>query len=461
MDGSFVCSRIEAYRQELISLSDRIWENPEGPYQEYKASAWAADVLKEHGFRVVLGAGGIPTAVKATFGSGKPVIGFLGEYDALPGLSQEREMLEEAPVPGQAYGHGCGHNLMCAANVGAVIALKDQMQKENLPGTIVFYGCPAEEILTGKPLMARAGLFNELDAALAFHPMECNMTTYGNMVALDMVKFHFKGISAHASADPYNGRSALDAVELMNVGANYMREHIRPDEKIHYMITECGKVPNIIPDKACVWYYIRADKRTSVEKLFQRLHKIAQGAALMTETDMTVEYLGGCYECLNNRVLEDAVYDAMLTIPQEPWTEKEMEIAGQLNRQYAEGTISRQQANGLPADMQLHTGVLPMQTTGDGSSSDVGDVAHIVPTAFFTTACNNIGAPGHHWQITACAGNSIGHKGMIYAAKVLAKAALELLTKPEILQKARQEFIEATNGMPYKCPLPDSYQIPE
>lgn len=450
---------VEKYRDEIIKLAMDIWANPESPYREYKASEWSAGLLEEHGFKVERRAGGIPTAVKASYGTGHPVVGFLGEYDALEGLSQTVSDRPE-PVPGQKLGHGCGHNLLCAAHAGAAIALRYQMEKKKIQGTIVFYGCPAEEILTGKPFMARAGLFDELDAALAFHPMEYNMATYGNMVAANMAKFHFKGISAHASADPYNGRSALDAVELMDIGANYLREHIKPDARVHYMITECGSVPNIVPDKASVWYFVRANEREDAEDIYQRVVKIAKGAALMTETELEVEFLGGCYNTLNNRVLEKTVHQAMLDIKQEEWTEEELDFAAGLNNFVQGNKEAKNKANHLPPDTELHSGVLPMQSCGDGSSSDVGDVAHIVPTAFFTTACSNIGAPGHNWQITACSGHSIGMKGMIYGTKVLAKSALDILTVPEILEKAKNEFMEATKGRPYKCPLPDDMEIP-
>lgn len=459
MNADFICRQVEAHREEIIRLSLDIWENPEGPYKEYMASARAAGVLERHGFEVEREAGGLKTAIKASFGSGRPIIGFLGEYDALPGLSQTKNNVPE-PIPGQEYGHGCGHNLICGANVGAVIALKAQMERDHIPGTIIFYGCPAEEVLTGKPFMAGAGLFDELDAALAFHPMECNMTTYGNMAAADMAKFHFKGISAHASADPFNGRSALDAVELMDVGANYLREHIKPDARIHYAITECKTVPNIVPDKASVWYFVRAAQREDVEAVYERLVKVAKGAALMTETELSIEYLGGCYDTLNNKVLENVVHQAMSDIPQESWTEEETAYAAGLNAFYETIRSSRQNEHHLSDSMEIHWGVLPMLTYGDCSSSDVGDVAHIVPTAFFTTACSNIGAPGHNWQITACSGHSIGQKGMIYGAKILAKAGLDILTVPEILEKAAAEFIEETRGKPYRCSITEAQTIP-
>lgn len=460
MNDDFILSQIEANREEIIRLSLAIWENPEGPYREFKASEWTAQLLEKNGFQVEREAGGIRTAVKARYGTGHPVIGFLGEYDALPGLSQSRGSVPE-PIPGQKYGHGCGHNLICGANAGAVIALKAQMERDHIPGTIIFYGCPAEEVLTGKPFMARAGLFDELDAALAFHPMECNMTTYGNMAAANMAKFHFKGKSAHASADPYNGRSALDAVELMDIGANYLREHIKPDARIHYTITEGGTVPNIVPDRACVWYFVRAARREDAEEVYGRLVDVAKGAALMTGTELETEFLGGCYDTLNNKVLEDLVHQVMLDIPQEPWTKEEIEYASALNRFYEKNKTDILDRHGLPDGMEIHEGVLPMLTTGDCSSSDVGDVAHIVPTAFFTTACSSIGAPGHSWQVTACSAHSIGQKGMLYGARILAKAALNLLTEPEILERAGTEFNKTIKGRPYKCPVPEGMSIPE
>ncbi len=459
IDLKTILASVETVRQDMIDLSVAIWNNPEGPYEERTASRLCADLLEKNGFRTERAAGGIPTAVKARYGSGSPVIGFLGEYDALPGLAYEAAD-EPKPIPGKAYGHGCGHNLLGAANVGACLALKRVMEKENLPGTIVFYGCPAEEVLTGKPFMAREGLFDELDCAFAFHPMEANMTTYGNMVAANMAKFHFKGVSAHASADPWNGRSALDAVELMDIGANYLREHIKPGAKLHYMITECGTAPNIVPEKATVWYYVKGNERKDVEEVYARLVKIAEGAALMTETEVAVEFLGGCYNSLNNRTLEDLVHEKMTAIPQEPWTEAEIAFSKKLNEYYPQNRERRNASYGLPPETEIHSGVLPMLTYGDGSSSDIGDVAHICPTAFFTTACNNIGAPEHHWQITACAGNSIGQKGMVYGAKIMAAAAADVLQNPAILEAAKKDFLAETRGEKYRCPVPDSIPTP-
>lgn len=248
-------------------------------------------------------------------------------------------------------------------------------------------------------------------------------------------------------------------IELMDVGANYLREHVKPDVRIHYAITECGGVPNIVPDKAAVWYFVRASVREDVENVYQRLVKIAEGAALMTETELEAEFLGGCYDTLNNKVLENEIHKAMLEIPQEPWSMEETAFAAKLNSFYIKNKSARQRAYGLSEKVEIQEGVLPIQTEGDGSSSDVGDVAHIVPTAFFTTACNNIGAPGHNWQITACSGHSIGEKGMMYAAKILTKAAAALMSEPELVIRAAEEFCLETSGRPYRCPLPPELQI--
>lgn len=447
-------AEIEKNKERLIKLSLDIWRNPEGAYEESMASGWVAHLLEEEGFLVERGAGGLKTALKASYGKGSPVIGFLGEYDALPGLSQKAESTR-SPIEGQTYGHGCGHNLIAAANVGAVLELKAQIESGKLKGTILYFGCPAEEVLTGKGVMAESGVFDGLDAAVSFHPMEANMTTTGNMQACNSVKFHFKGISAHAGSNPQDGRSALDAVELMDIGANYLREHVDEDVKFHYTITECGNAPNIVPESACVWYYIRAPKRELVEEVYGRLIKTAQGAALMTETEMTVEFLGGCYETLNNAVLAEVIHQAMTETIQEPWSEEETAYAARLNAYNKSLTQQMIKTYHLPQGTEVFSGVLPVQDTADKSSTDVGDVAHIVPTIFFTTACQNIGAAGHSWQITSCSGSTIGQKGMIYAAKILAEFGRKLLENPAIVEKAAEEFREKTAGKSYICPIPD------
>ncbi|MDR2899826.1 MAG: amidohydrolase, partial [Clostridiales bacterium] len=367
---------------------------------------------------------------------------------------------KKEPIPGQKYGHACGHNLLGVAHVAAVIGLKAEMEAKKLPGTIIYYGCPAEEILTGKGFMARGGAFDGIDASIAFHPGTTNAVTTGNSLALNSVKFHFKGITAHAGGDPHNGRSALDAVELTNVGANYLREHVTTDVRIHYIITEGGTAPNIVPDNATVWYYVRAPKRETVEEVYARLVKVAEGAAHMTETKLEIEFLGGCYQTLNNYVLVDHVHKVMEEVQQEPWSAEEIAFAKEINdvaphlRDHANSSLN------LAEDNQLHFGVAPVDTVGNFGSTDVGDVTYIAPGVTFTTATYAIGAPGHSWQIVACSGGSIGEKGMIYAGKIMAKFGLDLIEQPEILKKATLEFKEKTGGKPYKCPMPKELPVP-
>ena len=263
MIGEIAYKAIEDSRAKLVEVARNIWENPEGPFREFKACQWTAEVLKDAGFDVEIGVAGIPTAIKATWGSGHPVVGLLGEYDALPGMSQAHSTKKE-PIEGQAYGQGCGHNLLGVGHLGGALGLKAEMEARNLPGTVVFYGCPAEEVLTGKPFMARGGAFDCLDYCIAWHPGKANQVLCGSAVGINSVKFHYKGRTAHAGGDPHNGRSALDAVELCNVGAQYLREHVTSDVRIHYIILEGGTAPNIVPDKASTWYMVRALSREAV-----------------------------------------------------------------------------------------------------------------------------------------------------------------------------------------------------
>lgn len=459
MIGTIAIQEIEAKRSSLDALSQAIWNRPEAGFHEYEACKNVSELLRREGFQVEVGAGGVPTAIKATFGSGHPVIGFMGEFDALPGLSQKVSTVKD-PVEEGAYGHGCGHNLLCTAHVGAVIGLKEEMIRQNLSGTIIFYACPAEELLIGKPLMARGGAFEGLDVAVNFHPNKINEATVGVSTAVNSMKFHFKGRSSHAANAPENGRSALDAVELTDIGANYLREHVSSDVRIHYTITDGGVVPNVVPDKACVWYYVRAFSREAVENAYERLVKIAQGAAMMTETEMEVEFLGGCYNTMNNHVLAELVAECMNQIPQEPWTEEEIAFAAALDEQSPDSAAATRAKYGLSSDTHLYYG--PGQVTSFNSygSTDIGDVMHLVPTAYFFTGCTNMGAPAHSWQFASCAGSSIGEKGMIYAAKIMAMYGARILNDPSIVARAKEEFDRQMAGKTYKCPVPANVGIP-
>lgn len=459
MTGQIAIEEIERKRQKIDSLSQYIWNHPEAGFKEYKAQEKVADLLREEGFQVETGAGGVPTAIKAVYGSGHPVMGFLGEFDALPGLSQKVSVNKE-PVEGQPYGHGCGHNLLCSAHVAGVIGLKEEMIQRNLPGTIVFYACPGEELLTGKPLMAKGGAFEGLDVAVNFHPNKINEATVGVSTAVNSAKFHFYGKASHAANAPENGRSALDAVELTDIGANYLREHVPSDVRIHYTIVDGGVAPNIVPDKAVVWYYMRAFSREVVENVYERLVKVAKGAAMMTETELEIEFLGGCYNTQNNHVLAGVVAEAMNEIPQEPWRQEELDFAAALDEQTADAARATTKKYSLSADTHLYTGPGQVTCFNSYGSTDVGDVMHLVPTAYFFTACTNMGAPAHSWQFASCAGSSIGEKGMIYAAKVMALYGLKLIEKPELIAQAKEEFDRQMEGRSYKCPIPDGMTMP-
>ncbi len=458
LPGKTAKTAIEKERAALEALSLEIWNHPEGPFAEYIASRAITELLRKNGFQVEEGYAGIPTAIRASWGSGKPVIGFLGEYDALPGLSQKLQTTQEAVAAG-GYGQGCGHNLLGVAHVGAVIGLKNEMEAEQLPGTVVFYGCPAEEILTGKGYMARGGAFRDLDAAIAFHPANVNAVS-GQNVGLNSVKFNFRGRTAHAGGDPQNGRSALDAVELTNVAANYLREHVTTDVRIHYIITNGGLAPNIVPDKAQVWYYVRAPKREQVVEVYNRLVKVAEGAAMMTETSLEVELLGGCYPILNNQVLANVIQDAMQETPRPEYSAEEQQFAEALNATTAQESAAYHQALHVPIGEGISRDVLPLSENKEYGSTDVGDVGHIVPTIYFYATCYNLAAPGHSWQITACSGSSIGQKGMLFAAKAMAVFGSRLLREPQLVAAAKTEFEAVMAGSVYECPIPADLPIP-
>ncbi|MDD6315981.1 MAG: amidohydrolase [Clostridia bacterium] len=449
---------IDQEAEHLIALAGKIWETPEVAYNEVNACAWIAEALKGYGFEVEVGASNLPTAIRATWGKGHPVIGILGEYDALPGMSQ-KVCTHKDPVVAGAPGQGCAHNLLGITSLGAVIGMKAELEAKGLEGTVVYYGCPGEEQLTGKSFMAREGAFRDLDIAFSWHGSTMNMLTDGTMTGLNSAIFHFKGRTAHAGGDPHNGRSALDAAELMSVGANYLREHVTSDVRIHYVYKEAGTAPNIVPDKASVWYYVRAFSREAIEDTYNRLVKVAEGAAHMTETELEVEFLGGCYNTLNNKVVLQAAYEAMKETELPKYTEEEQAFARELNEQSPQYEAFK--AKGMLEGSQIHDGVLDILHQKGYGSTDVGDVMHIVPCAQVMTACYNLAAPGHSWQITACSGMSIGHKGMLYGAKVLAAAASKFYEDHTLVEKAKAEFAEEMHGRTYKCPIPKEVPIPQ
>ncbi len=459
MVGDTAFASIQKNEEQYTDLARRVWENPEPAFRESMASRSCAQLLKEHGFCIEWNIGGIPTAFRASYGSDGPVIGLLGEYDALPGQSQNA-VPYQSPIKDQAYGHGCGHNLLCAALAAAAVAVRDELEAEHKRGTIVFYGCPAEEILVGKGKMAAGGAFRELDAALAWHPGRYNRVAENVSTGVNGTKFHFKGVTAHAACDPEKGRSALDAVELMNVGINYLREHVPTDVRLHYVITEGGTAPNIVPDHATVWYYDRALSRETMLATEERMRSVAQGAAMMTGTELEIEKMGGCYPTLSNTVLVRLVDECMRAAQAPVWTEEEIEYAKKINDTIPEiWKESVRYSGAKQEDTQIFSGVMPPDHDNDYGSTDVGDVGHIVPTVFYKTACYNIGAPGHSWQVASCVGGSIGFKGMLYGARVTALAALRLMESPETVALAKEEFRRAMGEESYEPMMPDHKQF--
>ncbi len=458
---------VSGHQARWVHLADRIWEHAEVGLHEYRSARLQVEELEAHGFRVESGAGGMPTAFVATYrrGDGTPAIGFLGEYDALPGLSQARSP-ERRPLKEGAPGHGCGHNLLGTAAMGAAVAVRYLLEEFDLPGTVRYFGCPAEETLVGKVFMARDGCFDGLDACLTWHPASLNMVWDGPSLAMNSVKFRFRGRASHAAADPHHGRSALDAVELMNVGVNYLREHMPPDARIHYVITRGGAEPNVVPAEAEAWYYVRAPGRDETEELYQRVLDCAAGAALMTGTTFETEFLAACYNTLINHTLNEVLHRALEAVGPPAFDDTDHEFA----RRLSESVPPAQKAAALraakaPADLfdkVLHDRVdRPFDPGRIGhGSTDVGDVSWIVPTAQLGTACVPLGTPGHSWQFTAAAGSGIGHKGMLTAAKAMAVAGLELLTDTTLLEKARAEFLAATEGQGYRSPLPEGAKPP-
>lgn len=458
---------IDGNRERLIEISDAIWGHAELGLMEHRSSKLLADELEKHGFRVEKGVAGMPTAFVATWGEGKPVIGVMGEYDALPGISQKKVSKKDPLIEG-APGHGCGHNIHGVSGMAGAIAIRYALEELGLEGTVKFYGTPAEENYDGKVFMARAGLFDGVEACLSHHPGSMNVAGLASSNAVNNVKFHFHGKTSHAAGSPEQGRSALDAVELMNIGVNFLREHVIEKARIHYVIEEGGGQPNVVPDYARSWYYVRAPERDQLEPIYKRILKIAEGAALMTETTLEVEFLGGCYNKLPNRALSELVTANMREIRAPQYTGKELEFAGRI----AESFPKEQKRDTLRnrkvpdwekyLDVDLVTDVLDAWDEGEVSagSTDVSDVSWKTPTMEFSTTTFVLGAPGHSWQHVACSGMSIGHKSLIFAAKTIAGAAMDLMTKPELLEKARSEFGKRMEGRTYRCPIPDEIQPP-
>ncbi|MFX0171360.1 MAG: amidohydrolase [Candidatus Hodarchaeota archaeon] len=461
---------LETNKEKFFSISDQIWNYAEIGLLEKESSNLLANILEEAEFEVERGVAYMPTAFIARYGTEKPVIAILGEYDALPGLSQTTEPIKK-PIKDGSPGHGCGHNLLGVAALAAVLAIKELIKSGDVTGTICFYGCPAEENVDAKAGMVKEGYFKDIDISLTWHPDDKNSVWSINFQAIFSAVFKFHGRTAHAAADPFNGRSALDAVELMNVGCNYLREHIIPDARIHYTITNGGEAPNIVPADAAVWYFIRAPRIDQVREIYPRVVKVAEGAALMTETELEIKFHGGSANMLPNYVLEDLIYQKMNELGPPPFDSEDQRFSQEIQKTFPEGYFDNFLSI-MPRDMQevveqfrgtnLCDKILPIVGRGYTmpGSTDVGDVSWVTPLVQFSSACYTIGTPGHSWQLVAQVGMSIGHKGMLHAAKALALTSFELMQKPEIVKKARKEFDERIKGTSYESALPDDWRPP-
>jgi aminobenzoyl-glutamate utilization protein B len=458
---------IDENEEHIVDISDTVWVYAELGLVEHRSSKLLADELERHGFKVDRAVAGMPTAFVATWGRSRPVVGVMGEYDALPGISQKKVPYKDPLIEG-APGHGCGHNIHGVSGMAGAIAARYAMEEEGLQGTVKFFGSPAEENYAGKIFMARAGLFDDVDACLSHHPGSINTAPIGSCTAVNGVKFHFYGKASHAAGSPEQGRSALDAVELMNVGVNYLREHVIEKARIHYVIEEGGGQPNVVPDYARSWYYIRAPERDQLDLIHERIVKIAEGAAMMTETELKVEFIDALYNVLPSKTLSSVVVSNMREIGAPSYTAEELEFAAKIAETFPkQQKIDRLRREKVPnyekyIDVDLVTDILDAWDEGEVSpgSTDVGDVSWKTPTMEFSTTTFVLCAPDHSWQAVACSGTSIGHKSLIFAAKTIAGSTLDLITNPELLQKAKEEHRKTLKGRTYKCAVPDDVEPP-
>jgi aminobenzoyl-glutamate utilization protein B len=434
---------VENQRPDLIKLSDQIWHFAETALRETKSAAVLAEYAERMGFSVERGVAGMPTAFVASYGSGRPIIGILGEFDALPGLSQKAQSSKETLVAG-APGHGCGHNMFGAASLGAATAIKQQIEAGNLKGTIRFYATPAEESVGGKIYMAREGLFSDLDVCLAWHPGDETMADTTSSQALIDFIVEFHGKSAHAAADPWNGRSAVDGLELFTHGINMLREHVKPTVRIHYTIVNGGQVPNVIPEYAKVWCWARDMTRDGVEDVFARIKDVAKGAATMAGVKSELTVISGDYEILPNTAGSRLLNDNLHWLGPIEFTKSEHEFARAI-----------QKATGKP-ETGLSTMIHPLEGQEQtGGSSDVGDVSWIAPVIHLSVTTAPEATPWHSWPVVACGGMSIGHTGMTYAAKALAATAVDLYENADLVTEIRAEFKKRVNGHVHKPYIPD------
>lgn len=464
-----IAQAVDAMRPTYSALSDSIWAFAELKFQEQRSSEMLAGALEEAGFAVRRGVADMETAFIAEAGSGKPVIAFLGEFDALAGMSQAADLAEPKPLVSGATGHGCGHNLLGVGSLMAAIALARHLKDNNLPGTVRYYGCPGEEGGSGKTFMVRAGLFDDVDTALTWHPAPFNGVRSTNNLAVLEYYYRFKGIAAHASNAAHLGRSALDAVELMNVGVNFLREHMPQDCRVHYAITDTGgRAANVVQAQAEVLYLIRAPEMSQALALAQRVDKVARGAAMMTETEVEIIFDTASTNLLPNIALETAMHQNMVALGPVAFDEADIAFAKAIQDTFTDEAIkssirlylikndvfSNAKVDG---STPLHLGLRDFegQSHFRAGSTDVGDVSRVTPTAQCWTPAWAIGTNPHTWQVVAQGKSPAAHKAMAHAAKTLAATGLALMTQPALLADAKAEWREKTEGKAYTCPIPD------
>ena len=461
---------VDAKKEAFLHAGDLVWEYAEIGFKEFQSAKALTDVLKAEGFAVEEGVAGIPTAFVASWGEGKPIIGLLGEYDALPALKHAAGDPVESSEIVSENGHGCGHNLLGAGALGAAVAVKDYMQAYGLKGTIRYYGCPGEEFGSGKMFMARAGLFDYLDAAFTWHGGAYNAITADHSLANLCAYFKFKGRTSHAAGSPHLGRSALDACELMNVGCNYLREHILPDERIHYAYTDVGgSAPNVVQDHACVFYYVRSPRLYQVLDLYERVKDVARGAALMTGTQLEIVLNDGLCDYVPNDTLSKLLYESFCEAGGPKFSEEEKALAAEFAKTFDPAAVA-DKARTLAAhfgpevaekykDQILVEDIFPYHASDmiSSGSTDVGDVSYCAPTAQMNVSTWALCTTGHTWQVTAQSGSDIGRTGTVKAAEVLALASIKAMQNPELLEKAKEEWKKTTGGK-YVCPVTDDVQ---
>ncbi|MEL7532580.1 MAG: amidohydrolase [Bacteroidota bacterium] len=440
-----VVNSIKGQSPSLIKMSDQIWAFAETALAETQSAALLADYAQEQGFAVERGVAEMPTAFVASYGEGEPIIGILGEFDALPGLSQQASS-DKTPLENGKPGHGCGHNMFGVASLGAAVAIKEQIEKGKLKGTIRFYGTPAEETIGGKLYMARAGLFDDLDICLDWHPSASTSANTQSSKALIDFRVKFYGKAAHASADPWNGVSAVDAMEFYTSGLNYLREHLHPTVRIHYLFEKAGDVVNVVPENAQIWTRLRDSKMEDVKPLYERVKKIAEGAAMMAGAEYEIELISGMHEIIPNRTGAAALQANLEALGAIQYSEEEIEFAKEIQ------IATNKEEKGLNSAI---TELKPTREHPQGGSTDVGDVSWIVPQISLRVTTAPEDTPWHSWAVVACGGMSIGHKGMNYAANALSMTMVDLFTDPALREEMKAEFRERKGDKVYQAVLPE------